>query len=112
MYKNSTYFINSVKVARKYQSNHSSLVIISGACQSNFKGLIEAGSTFASSPKRINIHALDPAIIAANVALSSAYDYIDLESIISKTNYKFDGIGGIKINGVMMYGFPRKGIIN
>ena len=111
-YKNSTYFINTVKKARSYQVSHNSLIIISGACQSNFKGLIEAGSTYASSPKHINIHALDPAIIASNIALCDINDSINLENVISQTKYGIDGIGGLKTKGVMLSGFPRKGILN
>ena len=44
------------------------MFIIAGACQSNYEDLIKAGANFASSPKRINIHALDPAIIAVSIS--------------------------------------------
>lgn len=106
-YRNTKYFIESVKEARKYENSHDKLIIIAGACQSNYEGLIKAGANFASSPKRINIHALDPAIIAASIALSSRDSSIDIIKIISRTKYKEDGIGGIITNGVMYTGYPR-----
>ena len=106
-YKNTKYFIESVKNARKYENSHDKLIIIAGACQSNYEELIKAGANFASSPKRINIHALDPAIIAVSVALSSRDSAIDIIKIISRTKYKEDGIGGIITNGMMYTGYPR-----
>ena len=69
-YKNSQNFIIAIKEARKYEHSHEKLIIIAGACQSNYEELIKAGANFASSPKRINIHALDPAIIASRISLS------------------------------------------
>ena len=105
-YKNTNYFINAVREARKYGS-HTELIIIAGACQSNYEELIKAGANFASSPKRINIHALDPAIIASSIALSSHNKPIDLLSILNKTKYGKDGIGGIITNGTMYVGYPR-----
>ena len=106
-YKNTANFIDAVKVARNYEKNQDKLIIIAGACQSNYEELIKAGSTFASSPKRINIHALDPAIIASSIALSDKNKSIDLIHLIEKTKYGSDGIGGIITNGTMYVGYPR-----
>ncbi len=106
-YKNSIHFINAVNVARKYEDSHEKLIIIAGACQSNYDELIRAGANFASSPKRINIHALDPAIIASSISLSDITMDIDLKKIIEKTKYGKDGIGGIKTKGTMYIGYPR-----
>lgn len=106
-YQNTRNFINAVKVARKYEKDENKLIIISGACQSNYEELIKAGSNFASSPKRINIHALDPAIIASTIALSVKNKSIDLIPLIEKTKYGADGIGGIITNGTMYVGYPR-----
>lgn len=64
-------------------------------------------ANFASSPKRINIHALDPAIIATSIALTEKGEVIDLLSVLNKTKYGADGIGGIKCNGLMFVGYPR-----
>lgn len=106
-YQNSKNFIRAVKVARKYEKDQNKLIIISGACQSDYEELIKAGSNFASSPKRINIHALDPAIIASSVALSVKNESIDLLKLIEKTKYGSDGMGGIITNGTMFVGYPR-----
>ena len=105
-YKNTINFINAIRVARKY-SNQENLIIIAGACQSNYEELIKAGANFASSPKRINIHALDPAIIATSIALSDRNKTIDLLKILDKTKYGKDGIGGIITSGTMYVGYPR-----
>ena len=69
-YKNSANFVKAIKEARKYEKSHEKLIVIAGACQSNYEELIKAGANFASSPKRVNIHALDPAIIATKMSLS------------------------------------------
>ena len=106
-YKNSKNFVNAVKEARKYEKDHEKLVIIAGACQSDYEELIKAGSNFASSPKRINIHALDPAIVASSVCLSNKSQPIDLFKILDRTKYGKDGMGGIITNGMMYVGFPR-----
>ena len=106
-YKNTSNFVLAVKEARKYESSHEKLFIIAGACQSNYEELIKAGANFASSPKRINIHALDPAIIAACLAFSDKNNNIDLIKILAKTKYGADGIGGIITKGTMYIGYPR-----
>lgn len=106
-YQNTKNYINAVKIARKYEKDQNKLIIISGACQSNYEELIKAGSNFASSPKRINIHALDPAIIASTIALSVKNKSIDLIPLIEKTKYGADGMGGIITNGTMYVGYPR-----
>ena len=107
-YKNSDYYKESVKIVRKKIISHNDLIIISGACQSDFEGLILSGSTYASSPKHINIHALDPAIIASYLALSEKNVLIDLEELLSKTRYGKYGIGGLGVCGMMIKGYPRK----
>ena len=124
-YKNSMNFVKAVKEARRYEKSHDKLtiiagacqsdyeksheklVIIAGACQSNYEELIKAGANFASSPKRINIHALDPAIIASKMSLSSVTEDIDLKQMLEKTKYGKDGMGGVKTKGTMYTGYPR-----
>jgi len=106
-YKNSINFVNSIKEARKFEKSHEKLIIIAGACQSDYEELIRAGANFASSPKRINIHALDPAIIASQMSLSDINKDIDLKSIIGSTKYGKEGIGGIITKGTMYMGYPR-----
>ncbi len=105
-YKNTMNFIKAIREARKMYSQNE-LIIIAGACQSNYEELIKAGANFASSPKRVNIHALDPAIIASSIALSDRNKPIDLLGIIDKTKYGKDGMGGIITNGTMYVGYPR-----
>lgn len=106
-YKNSLFYVNAIKEARKYEKSHQKLVIIAGGCQSDYEELIKAGANFASSPKRINIHALDPAIIATKISLSNATEDIDLKGILENTKYGINGMGGIKTKGTMYIGYPR-----
>ena len=106
-YQNSLNFVKATMKAREYERNQDKLIIIAGACQSFYEDLIKAGANFASSPKRINIHALDPAIIASTIALSPKNKEIDLISLLSKTHYGSDGMGGIITDGVMYVGYPR-----
>ena len=106
-YRNSKYFCESVKKARKYEKNHDKLIIIAGACQSDYEELIKCGANFASSPKRVNIHALDPAIIASSIALTDKMKTIDLIELLNKTKYGSDGMGGVVCNGLMYVGYPR-----
>ncbi len=106
-YKNSKYFAKSVQIAREYEKSHEKLVIIAGACQSDYEDIIKCGANFASSPKRVNIHALDPAVIAVNVALTDKRTNIDIKELLSKTKYGKNGIGGLVGNGMMYVGYPR-----
>ena len=106
-YKNSKNFVDAVREARKFEKSHDKLIIIAGACQSDYEELIKAGANFASSPKRINIHALDPAIIATRMSLSDASREIDLKGIIENTKYGKNGMGGVITKGTMYIGYPR-----
>ena len=106
-YQYSSNYIDSVREARKYEKNQDKLIVIAGACQSNYEDLIRAGANFASSPKRINIHALDPAVIAVSIAFSDKNKSIDLLPLIEKTKFGSDGIGGIITSGTMYVGYPR-----
>lgn len=106
-YQNSLNFVKAIKEVRKLEKNQDKLIIIAGACQSDYEELIKAGANFASSPKRINIHALDPAVIASSIAFSDKNQSIDLIKLIEKTKYGSDGIGGIITNGTMYVGYPR-----
>lgn len=106
-YQNSENFVKAVKEARKYEKDHDKLIIIAGACQSAYEDLIKAGANFASSPKRINIHALDPAIVAVTLATTSRAKEIDLIDMLSRTRNGKDGMGGLICNGTMFVGYPR-----
>ena len=102
------YIAEAVRLARKYFNNINGILIVAGACQSDYVNLIKSGSNFASSPKRINIHCMDPAIIASILSLSDSYEKIDIKKILSLTTYDSDGFGGIITNGKLIKGFPRK----
>ena len=106
-YKNTENFIRAVREARKVEKSHEKLIVIAGACQSYYEELIKAGANFASSPKRVNIHALDPAIIAVTLSLTERSKEIDLINLLEKTKYGSDGMGGIICNGLMYVGYPR-----
>ena len=107
-YKNSNYFEKAIEKAREYEKSYDKLKIIAGACQSNFELLIRSGANFASSPKRVNIHALDPAIVASILSLTEITKEVDLIDTLNKTNSGPDGIGGIKSYGSMFVGYPKQ----
>ena len=105
--QNSKYFSDAVKVCRRYQKDYDKLIIVAGGCQSEYEKLIKSGANFASSPKKINIHALDPAIIALSLSLTDKNKDVDLLSLLDKTSNGKDGIGGVNTKGVMSVGYPR-----
>lgn len=101
-YRNSRYFINTVKEARKYDIvSDSKLVIFAGACQSFYEGLILAGANFASSPARILIDFLDPLIIAEKVATTEKYKFINIDDIAPELRDGKKGVDGIGATGKM-----------
>ena len=106
-YKNSDNFAKAVKVARNYEKSYDKLKIIAGACQSNYEELINAGANFASSPKRVNIHALDPAIIAISIAKCENTKELNIIELLNKTKCGKEGIGGIRTYGSMYVGYPK-----
>jgi spore coat assembly protein len=98
-YRNSKYYIQSVKEARKYEPSMDKLCIFAGACQSYYEGIMGAGANFASSPGRILIHALDPAKVGDRVALTDSREYVTPERIASITQSGSKGIWGIRTKG-------------
>lgn len=96
-YQNSINFVSAVQQARRVYPDLDSLVIIAGACQSNYEALISSGANFASSPTRDNIHMLDPIIVASIIASSSVKDYVSPHEVIDKTITK--AMGGIETKG-------------
>lgn len=105
-YRHSKQFADAVRIARRKFPKFDDLVIFAGACQSHFETLIRAGANFASSPKRINIHALDPVYIAAKVSLSPFTEKIPLWDILRNTITGEEGLGGIETKGLMRKGTP------
>ena len=99
-YRNSKYFIQTIKEVRRYDRNYNkNTVIFAGACQSYYEALIMAGANFASSPARILIDYLDPIIVAENIALADYYKYINIDDISNMLRDGKKGIGGIGANG-------------
>lgn len=98
-YRNSKYFVQTAQNARKYEPSFDKLCIFSGACQSYFERIMEAGANFASSPGRILIHALDPAKVGDRIALTDSRIYVTPEQIARLTQSGIKGIGGLKTKG-------------
>ncbi|RXJ00901.1 sporulation peptidase YabG [Anaerobacillus alkaliphilus] len=107
-YRNTRYFAEAVREARKFEPHIDHLVIFAGACQSYFETLIRAGANFASSPDRINIHALDPVYIAAKVSLTPFTDSVSIWELLRNTLTGEKGLGGIETRGLLRRGMPLK----
>ncbi len=105
-YENSHYFIESVKKAREFQKCKDDLIIIAGACQSCYEKIIEAGANYASSPKRILVHALDPSFIVEKIIFSSINYYLSPLDAVETTNFGLDGYGGIETRGRKRISLP------
>ena len=97
-YLNSKYFVASIKKVRKEYSKQE-LIIISGACQSHFEALLASGADFAMSPKRVNIHTYDPAIIAIIASMTPFNEIIMFNKVLRYTYMKKDGVGGLETYG-------------
>jgi spore coat assembly protein len=106
-YRSSRYFVESVREARRFQPNRDSLVIFAGACQSNYEAILNAGANFASSPKRMLIHAFDPVFIVERIAFTPIDKMVSLKEILSHTITGTDGVGGIETRGQLRRGYPR-----
>lgn len=98
-YANSAYYIDAVKIARRYQPDPDKLCIFAGACQSYYEAIMDAGANFASSPKRVLINALDPAIVAQKISTTDRSTLLTPKSVISLTITGNSGIGGKDTRG-------------
>lgn len=105
-YYSSKFFVEAVKIARRYEKSRDDLVIFAGACQSHYESLLNAGANFASSPQRVMIHAYDPVFVMEKIAYTSIYDPISINDIIAGTITGFDGIGGMESRGKFRLGIP------
>ncbi len=95
-YRNSKYFIETVKEARRFEKDYCiDLMIFAGACQSYFEALIQAGANFASSPARILIDIMDPLKVARKIATTDEFNYIRIEDIEKELRDGRRGIGRI-----------------
>ena len=97
-YTNSKYFSKAIKEIRKVNKD---VIIVAGACQSNFEALIASGADFASSPKRINIHTFDPVVIAIKAATTSFTKIIKLEDVYKYIENDRKAFGGLETFGKM-----------
>ncbi|MFT9850297.1 sporulation peptidase YabG [Aneurinibacillus sp. REN35] len=106
-YRHSKYFVRAVERARTFQQSKDSLVIFAGACQSHFEAILGAGANFASSPKRINIHTLDPVYIAEKVAYTSIQQSVNVFEMVKNTITGIEGVGGLETKGCFRFGIPK-----
>lgn len=106
-YRNSRYFVETVKAARRFIRSMDDLVIIAGACQSHFEALLDAGANFASSPQRIMIHALDPVFIAEKIAYTPIKETVNVYDVVYSTYTGTDGLGGLESRGKYRLGLPK-----
>ncbi|KMY48152.1 sporulation peptidase YabG [Peribacillus loiseleuriae] len=105
-YRHSKHFVQTVREARNKVAHLDQLVIFAGACQSHFESLIQAGANYASSPSRVNIHALDPVYIVAKISFTPFTDYIHVWDVLRNTLTGEKGLGGIETRGVLRTGMP------
>lgn len=105
-YRHSKHFAQTVKEARRKVPHLDQLVIFAGACQSHFESIIHAGANFASSPYRVNIHALDPVYIVAKISFTPFTDRINVWDVLRNTLTGEKGLGGIETKGVLRTGMP------
>ncbi|GIN88402.1 sporulation-specific protease YabG [Heyndrickxia sporothermodurans] len=110
-YRHSKYFVRTVIEARRKVPHLDQLIIFAGACQSHFESLIHAGANFASSPLRVNIHALDPVYIVAKISYTSFMNQVNVWDVLRNTLTGEKGLGGIETKGVLRTGMPYKPVI-
>ena len=106
-YRNSKYFIESVKILRSYNSSYDELVIFAGACQSCYESILEAGANFASSPNRVLIHCLDPVLVCERIAYTRIDEIVSIKDVIENTITGIKGIGGLQTRGKYREGYPK-----
>ncbi len=106
-YRNSNHFVRAVRKARELIAGRDDLIIFAGACQSHYESLIQAGANFASSPRRVLIHAYDPVFIAEKVAYTPFYQMVNIKEAINDTITGTDGVGGIETHGRLRLGYPK-----
>lgn len=93
-YKNSKYFMEVVRNARKWEKSEKKLVIFAGACESFYEAIMIEGANFASSPARIMIEYRDPLIIASTIAMTNEKETITINDLKPYLRSNYNGIGG------------------
>lgn len=110
-YRNSKYYIESVKALRNYNGSYDELVIFAGACQSCYECLLDYGANFASSPSRVLIHCLDPVFICEKIAYTRIDQVVSITDAIDNTITGIKGIGGLQTRGKYREGYPKSSYI-
>ncbi len=106
-YRNSRHFLRAVRKAREFEPGRDDLIIFAGACQSHYESLIQAGANFASSPRRVLIHAYDPIFIAEKVAFTPFNQMVPIKETLRDTITGTDGVGGVETRGRLRIGYPK-----
>jgi spore coat assemly protein len=106
-YRNSRYFLEAVKEARRYEKGKDDLIIFAGGCQSYYEALIDGGANFASSPQRVLIHCLDPVFIMEKVCYTGINLTVNVREAISSSITGLEGLGGIETRGKFRLGLPK-----
>lgn len=106
-YRNSKYYIDSVKALRNYNGSYDELVIFAGACQSCYECMLDAGANFASSPSRVLIHCLDPVFVCEKIAYTKIDKVASITEVINNTITGIKGIGGLQTRGKYREGYPK-----
>lgn len=106
-YRNSKYYLESVKNLRNYNSSYDELVIFAGACQSCYERILDVGANFASSPNRVLIHCLDPVFVCEKIAYTRIDKVVSITDVIENTITGIKGVGGLQTRGKYRDGYPK-----
>ena len=99
-YSNTLNYVKALRKLRQIKSR-GDVVVIAGACQSNFEALIASGADFASSPKRTNIHNFEPSEIAIKAATTAFNKIINLSEALRFIEKGDEAFGGLETYGKM-----------
>jgi spore coat assembly protein len=110
-YRNSRYYLESVKNLRNYNSSYDELVIFAGACQSCYERILDVGANFASSPNRVLIHCLDPVFVCEKIAYTRIDKIVSITDVIENTITGIRGVGGLQTRGKYREGYPKSSYI-
>ena len=106
-YRNSSYYLESVKNLRNYNSSYDELVIFAGACQSCYERILDVGANFASSPNRVLIHCLDPVFVCEKIAYTRIDKVVSITDVRENTITGIKGVGGLQTRGKYREGYPK-----
>ena len=98
-YKNSRYFVETVRNARKWERSEENLIIFAGACESFFEAIMLEGANFATSPARIMVEYRDPIIIASKIAYTNPNEFIRMQDLLPYLKSNYNGVGGNRARG-------------